>query len=63
MPLELKYFVLKPRGGDPHARASREAMKAYAHSIREHDPDLYRDLIDWVWVETQEANEHIGPLR
>lgn len=35
MKLEMKYFVLKPKGHDLFARASRAAMKAYAEAIFE----------------------------
>lgn len=49
MPLEMKYFVLKPEGTDPYAKASREALVAYAESIKTHDPGLAEDL--WQWVD------------
>lgn len=48
MPLEYKYFVLKPRGGDEYAKASRAAMLAYANAISDHDPELADQLGDWV---------------
>lgn len=48
MGLEMKYFVLKPRGKDPYARASRIAMKAYARSIKKTDAFFYRSLVEWV---------------
>ena len=48
MALELKYFVLKPTSSDPrHACASRQALLAYADSIREYDPTLADDLQEW----------------
>lgn len=31
--LEMRYFVLKPKGDNAHARASREAMRAYANHL------------------------------
>jgi len=45
--LEMKYFVLKPRGDDRHAVASRAAMRMYARSIRTADPELARELREW----------------
>lgn len=48
MPLEMKYFVLKPEGTDPYANASREALVAYAESIKNHDPALAKDIWEWV---------------
>jgi hypothetical protein len=63
MPLELKYFVLKPRTkrhGDEHARASRAAIRAYAHSISSHDSQLADDLLQWADVEERRARETHG---
>lgn len=45
--LEIKYFVLKPRGDSPHAMASREALFRYAECIEDHDPELAQQLCDW----------------
>ena len=45
--LVMMYFVLKPRGNSPYARASRRAMFAYAHAIMEENPVLSRQLWDW----------------
>ena len=47
MGFEIKYFVLKPRGTDAYAQASREAMQAYSNSIRKHDIELSEYLYDW----------------
>lgn len=44
----MKYFVLKPEGTDPYAKASREALVAYAESIKTHDPALAKDIWEWV---------------
>lgn len=46
--LLMKYFVLKPRGNDEYARASRAAMLAYAKEIEATDQQLSRQLEDWV---------------
>ncbi len=43
----MKYFVLKPRGDDPYARASRAAMRRYAKLIDSENPQLAKDLRDW----------------
>lgn len=48
MPLVMQYFVLKPEGDDEHAKASRQAMLAYADVIQRTDPNLARDLRFWV---------------
>ena len=50
-----KYFVLKPRGDDVYAKASRTAMHAYARTIRIADPNLSRQLADWAATEGAEA--------
>lgn len=50
--LMMKYFVLKPKGDDPHALASREAMRVYADVIEESNPTLAAELRTWV---TREA--------
>lgn len=46
----MKYFVLNPRSdivGDPYAKASRIAMKAYAKEIRSINPKLSLELLGW----------------
>jgi hypothetical protein len=45
--LEMKYFVLKPKGPGPHAEASRIAMVAYASSIISTDKELAYSLNEW----------------
>ena len=45
--LLMKYFVLKPRGGNIYAKASRAALKAYADTVAGDNPELARDLKDW----------------
>ena len=50
----MKYFVLKPRAktnDDPHANASRIAMRAYAKAIKPHHPDFAQEICDWVDAE------------
>jgi hypothetical protein len=46
--LLLKYFVLKPRGGSPYEEASRAAMLTYAKVIKKENPQLAKDLREWV---------------
>ena len=57
--LQMKYFVIKPKGGfrDPYAKASRAALKAYAEAILEENPQLYGDLEKWRIEEQGKANE------
>lgn len=52
--MEMKYFVLKPRGIDRHALASREAMRAYAYVIEAEDPLLAKELLRWAAMESPE---------
>ncbi len=47
MGLKMKYFVLKPGGVSPYAKASRMAMREYAKAIAEENPDLARELKEW----------------
>lgn len=50
--LEMRYFILKPKGNDPYARASRAAMRAYADVIRAENPEMAIDLDEWADRET-----------
>ena len=52
--LHLKYFVLKPHGDDVYAKASRDAMLAYAETIKDDNQLLADDLREWVRKEGQE---------
>ena len=45
--LQMKYFILKPKGADAYAKASRRAMDTYARMIREENPQLADELEDW----------------
>ena len=54
--LMLKYFVLKPKGEDVYAKASRTAMHAYARVIRETNPEFSAEIADWASLEGAEAN-------
>ena len=53
--LEMRYFVLKPRGKDAYAHASRRAMKAYADAIWDENNQLSIGLEEWVLNETNRA--------
>jgi len=57
--LVMKYFVLKPKGTDIYARASRAAMLAYASMMgrKEGNQELANDLHDWVERERKDAGE------
>lgn len=46
----MKCFILNLEGTDPYAKASREALVAYAESIKTHDPGLAEEL--WRWVDS-----------
>lgn len=54
--LKMKYFVLKPRGGDAYAKASRAAMEAYAKVIDDENPVLAQQLKMWATDEKIVAN-------
>lgn len=45
--LLMEYFVLKPKGKGPHAKAARDAMRAYAKSIESVNPVLAEELHKW----------------
>ena len=49
--LEMKYFVLKPKGSDPYAEASRKAMSTYARAITKDNKILAEDLRKWAKYE------------
>lgn len=55
MPLIHKYFVLKPRGNDNQAKASRTAMRVYAAEIEGTDPQLANELKQWAYQCEREA--------
>lgn len=61
MSLTMKYFVLKPRGCDNHAAASRAAMRAYAEALLGADPKLSRELREWADRESVRIDESSGP--
>lgn len=66
MSLTMKYFVLKPRGTDVFAAASRKAMIAYAKHIEANAEDqearaLAKELFDWIFKEKDIAGE-LTPL-
>lgn len=50
--LETKYFVLKPKGTNIYAKASRIAMHTYARVIAMENPELAEGLISWAFTET-----------
>ena len=46
--LELKYFVLKPKGRTPYHRASKAAILAYANAIENTNAQLAGELRNWI---------------
>ena len=46
--LQLKYFVLSPLKSGPYGFAAREAMMAFAWAIEDEEPDLAKEVRDWV---------------
>ena len=57
--LLMKYFVLKPRGGDIYAKASRKAMRSYATMVGQENPTLAKQLRDWADDEQVDANTEV----
>lgn len=55
--LEMKYFVLKPRGNNIYAKASRNAMLKYAEIIGDAAPKFADELGNWVAKCAKEAIE------
>lgn len=56
--LQMKYFVLKPKGDDVYAEASRKAMGVYAKHVENENPQLAEELRDWCsreFIETKKA--------
>lgn len=53
--LTMKYFVLKPKGDDIYALASRIAMRAYAGIVAVYNPELSEGLYNWTGEETMNA--------
>lgn len=51
--LYMKYFVLKPKGDDPYASASRKAMRVYAKHIEKENPQLANSLRMWATIESE----------
>lgn len=54
--LKMKYFVLKPRGTDTYAKASRAAMQRYATFIEGENKELATELREWADTEGAEAS-------
>ena len=55
--LLMKYFVLKPKGNDIYAEASRKAMRAYAAHIIGENEQFANELRAWADGETSELQE------
>ena len=51
--LMMKYFVLKPKGNDLFAKASRQAMLKYASVIRDEHPEFAAQIREWVGEEAK----------
>jgi hypothetical protein len=51
----MKYFVLKPRGTDIFARASRNALRTYASTLYAEKNRHFANQIR-AWVEQEELN-------
>lgn len=51
------FFLLKPQGTDPYARAARMALTAFGISLYSHDPELAKTALDWSREEAEKAGE------
>lgn len=56
--LQMKYFVLKPKGDDDYAEASRLAMETYADYITLENKELGDSLRKW--AEDERTKSHIN---
>ena len=62
MPLEMKYFVLRPKAKsklDLYARASQLAMLEYANQIEAEDKEFAKSLRKWAKKEIKAQNNHM----
>lgn len=62
--LLMKYFVLKPKGVDVYAQASRRAMRSYATLIETDNPQFAAELRKWAddeFAAAIEAGMHAEP--
>lgn len=59
--LIMKYFVLKPKGTDAYAHASRTAMQTYADLIHFENPQLATALRRW--AQREQALRDKVPLK
>lgn len=55
--LQMKYFILKPKGSDAYARASRQAMREYANEIMNENLQLANELQEWADREFQAVKD------
>lgn len=53
--LEMKYFILKPKGTNEYAKASRAAMRRYARVISSTNEELAKELLEWAEREFEKA--------
>jgi hypothetical protein len=56
--LRMKYFVLKPKGDDIYAEASRKAMRTYAAHIYNENPQFANDLLEWAKTEGEKTGRY-----
>jgi hypothetical protein len=55
--MELKYFVLKPRGKDVYAKSARLAMRVFAEGIKSVNSKLANELMEWCDEEQRRVGE------
>ena len=55
--LKMKYFILKPKGNDAYAEASRAAMNQYARLIENENPQLASELKEWTSRELMQSDK------
>ena len=55
--LKMKYFILKPKGNDAYAEASRAAMNQYARLIESENPQLAEELREWTARELMQSDK------
>lgn len=53
--LQMKYFVLKPKGKGLHAQACRQAIREYAKIIQKENSKFASELVNWMNHEREAA--------
>ena len=61
--LQMKYFVLKPKGDNKYAEAARKAMRAYANHIALENIALADELREWANIEMEKTDTYKNTVK